>query len=68
MAVALKTGFPDGITVHDGYVVKFRATSPADGSDVSGVTVSNVSLFVTTEAETAATLGAQLMYVPSPTG
>ena len=51
MAIALKTGFSDGITIRDGYVVRFRATSPADGSDVSGVTITNISLFADTGGE-----------------
>ena len=45
MSISLKTGFPDGISPSGAYVIRFTALSPVDGSVVSGVKVSNASVF-----------------------
>ena len=45
MALPIKTGFPDGITVSEKYIIRFRATDPSTGADVTGVKISNASLF-----------------------
>lgn len=35
---------PEGIVVGDSFILQFRAVSPTDGSDVSGIVVSNVNI------------------------
>lgn len=44
MAQKLTAGMPEGIVVGDGFIIRFRAVSPTDGSDVAGVVVSNVNI------------------------
>ena len=55
MSLPIKTGFPDGHTLSPGYIVKFRATDPTTGADVSGVKVSLASVF----SDTGGTLALQ---------
>lgn len=45
MALPIKTGFPDGITVSEKYIIRFRATDPVTGADVGGVKITNASIF-----------------------
>lgn len=46
MSLSIKTGFPDGVTISPGYVVRFAAQDPTTGADVNGVKISNASVFV----------------------
>lgn len=47
MSLPLKTGLPAGIEVSGDYIMRWRATDPTTGNDVSGVVVSNVSVYGT---------------------
>lgn len=47
MAVPIKTGLPAGFEVSGDYILRWRATDPTTGADVSGVVVSNVSVYGT---------------------
>ena len=45
MSLPLKTGFPLGITIKNGYSIRFRAIDPVSGADVAGVNIVNPSVF-----------------------
>lgn len=47
MSEALTASLPQLLDLPDGYVVEWAAIDPTTGSDVSGVVVSNVSIFGT---------------------
>ncbi len=47
MSLPLKTGLPAGLEVSGDYIIRWRATDPTSGADVSGVVVSNVSVYGT---------------------
>lgn len=47
MSLPLKTGLPVGLEVSGDYIMRWRATDPTTGADVSGVVVSNVSVYGT---------------------
>lgn len=47
MAQALTASMPQLLDLPDGYIVRWAAISPADGSAVAGVVVKNVSIFGT---------------------
>lgn len=47
MAKPIKTPLPPDLDLPDGYTVTWAAIDPTDGSDVSGVVVSDVSIFGT---------------------
>lgn len=66
MSLPLKTGFPDGLTLSPGYIVRFRATDPTTGADVAGVVVSNVSIFGDTDDPGAFAPTGPFMFVPGP--
>lgn len=66
MSIPLKTGFPDGITLSSGYVVRFRATDPTSGADVAGVKVSNASVFVADEGDVPLEPAGPFLFVPGP--
>ncbi len=66
MSLPVKTGFPDGITVKDGYVVRFTATDPTTGALVAGVKVSNVSIFGDDPGGTTTEQLGPFMLVPGP--
>ena len=63
MSLPLKTGFPPGITLKAGYIVRFRATNPTTGADVGGVKVSGASVFVDGEGTLPLTPTNVLKYV-----
>lgn len=63
MSLPVKTGFPDGITVKDSYVVRFTATHPTTGALVAGVKVSNVSIFGDDSSGNVSDFTGPLMYV-----
>lgn len=44
MAVKLTAAMPEALVVGDGFVLRFTAVSPTDGSLVSGVQVSSVNI------------------------
>lgn len=44
MSLPVKTGFPLGLTLPDGYQLVWRAVDPTTGADVSGVTVSLIAI------------------------
>lgn len=44
MAQKQTGSMPEGLQIGDGYIIRFRAIDPTDGSDVSGVVVSNVNI------------------------
>ncbi len=46
MSLPVKTGFPDGTKLTDGYVVRFTAVDASTGAVVSTVHISNASLLV----------------------
>lgn len=66
MSLPLKTGFPDGLTLSPGYIIRFRATDPTTGADVTGVKVSNVSIFGDTDDPSAFDDAGPFMWVPGP--
>lgn len=45
MAVEIKAGMAPNLDLPDGYIVEWCAIDPTDGSNVSGVIVSDVSIF-----------------------
>lgn len=67
MPVPVSVSMPPEITAADGYVLRWRAVSPADGSDVANVTITAVTVQA---ADTpGAVAGEQLgpfMLVPGP--
>lgn len=68
MAVPVSVPMPGELDLPDGYQVVFAAVDPATGNAVSGVTVTNVSLFGTilgTGASGQLPLG-PFMLVPGP--
>lgn len=44
MALPVKTGFPLGLVLPDGYQMKWRAVDPTTGNDVSGVVISDIAI------------------------
>lgn len=66
MSLPVKTGFPPEITLTPGYTVRFTATDPTTGALVSGVKVSQVSLFGDTAGLTLEELLGPFMLVPGP--
>ncbi len=64
----LTAGMPEDLDLPDGYILTWAAIDPVTGADVSGVTVSNVSLFGTlldAGTDTGGQLG-PFMLVPGP--
>lgn len=47
MPEPLSAALPQSLDLPDGYVIEWCAISPTTGADVSGVKVSNVSIFGT---------------------
>lgn len=67
MAVPISVSMPPEITVGDGYVLRWRAVSPTDGSDVSGVVISKVTVQSVDEAAGASAITpGPFMLVPGP--
>lgn len=44
MSLPVKTGFPLGMVLPDGYQLQWRAVDPTTGADVSGVVISQVAI------------------------
>jgi hypothetical protein len=65
MPVPIKAALPPELDIADGYVIRFAAVSPTDGSAVAGVTVSHVSIFGTDLAGVDVIVGPFLL-VPGP--
>lgn len=68
MALPIKTGFPDGVTISSKYIVRFRATDPTTGADVAGVKVSVASIFADSEGNVTLEPAGPFMFVPGPAG
>lgn len=69
MAVPVDAPLPQLCDLPDGYVVQFAALDPGTGATVSGVTVSNVSIFGTllvTSATGGTGTEGPFMLVPGP--
>lgn len=47
MSLPIDAGMPPDLDLPDGYVLTWAAIDPTTGADVSGVAVSNVSIFGT---------------------
>ena len=57
MSLPVKTGFPDGVTLTDGYIVRFTAVDASSGAVVTDVEISEASLLVTTSDTTGLASG-----------
>jgi hypothetical protein len=66
MAVPTNAPMAQNCDLPDGYIVRFAAVSPTDGSAVTGVVVSNVSIFGTNLGSLAADTTGAFMLVPGP--
>lgn len=55
MAAPSDAPLPPGLDIASGYFIQVNAVSPTDGSQVSGVVVSNFSLLVAETLNTAST-------------
>lgn len=64
MPLPLKTGFPHVITIGAGYQIVFQALDPTTGNAVTGVTVSNVSVFGDDGRDITSELLGPFMFVP----
>lgn len=53
MPVPLKAGLPPDLVLSAGYVVRLTALDPATGSTVSGVRLTDISVFVTDVGDTS---------------
>ncbi len=58
MSLPVKTGFPDNMSLTDGYVVRFTAVDAATGAVVTGVQISHASLLVQATSATGLESGA----------
>jgi hypothetical protein len=69
VAVEIKAGMAPNLDLPDGYIVEWLAIDPTDGSAVSGVIVSDVSIFgraLGGGTESGQNLAGPYMLVPGP--
>jgi hypothetical protein len=69
MAAALEAAMAVDLNLPDGYVVVWAAIDPTSGADVSGVVVSNVSIFGTalgSGLSSGTEIAGPYMLVPGP--
>jgi hypothetical protein len=69
VAKKIKASLPSDLDLPDGYIVRWAAVDPATGAAVTGVKVSNVSLFGTalgTGDGSGGTITGPFMLVPGP--
>ncbi len=66
MSLPIKTGLPETLTLTSGYTVRFTATDPTTGALVTGVKVSQVSIFGDTVTPEAIEEFGPFMLVPGP--
>lgn len=66
MAQKLKTGLPVGLEVAGKYTMRWRAVDPTSGADVSGVVVSNVSVFGTPDVGSIPAKEGPYELIPGP--
>jgi hypothetical protein len=52
MPLPVKTGFPEELPISDGYQIIFAAVDPTTGADVSGVTITDASIYASATGDT----------------
>ncbi len=58
MSLPVKTGFPDNMSLTDGYVVRFTAVDASSGAVMNTVVISDASLLVQATSTTGLASGA----------
>jgi hypothetical protein len=66
MAQPLIAGMPPECALVNGCSVQFVAIDPSDGSTVTGVTISNASIYVETTGSPESLSSGPFMLVPGP--